>query len=270
MIDAGEDVDLGARSADELRSARDRLSTPVLVAAGVLALLALLVLARAIAVLPGIDARWQVGPAGELRLAASADPALAALAGARLLALEAGGRMLPADPAWLRSAPRWNADEQARRTMVQSRRALAELLRTPRVTLRMDDGRAVTVDPRARIGALAGPAYWLLALPALGLVLLGVNALASPPGAPVRLFAIVAIAQALSLLALGTDLERGLLALPGWWADDMPWRAALDLASAAATLHLVALHPLRLRRAGALAAAGWALAALAVAAAFVG
>lgn len=239
-----------------------RRTAALLAACALLGAAALLALAQALAALPGIDARWQLGPAGEIVLASSDHPALAPLRGRRLLAMESAGRVLPADAAWLRAAPRWNADETARRTQVQARRALSALLAGDRVTLHWAGADAVGIDPRAPRAGLGAAAYWLLALPALGLALLGLRVLLQHRRLSAWLFAIVAGAQSLALLALGADLGRGIAALPSWWADDLPWRAGLDLASAAAALHLFALHPTRLRGASVLAGGGWALAAL--------
>jgi signal transduction histidine kinase len=229
--------------------------------AAAIGLMALLALAAAVAALPSLPAQWRAGPDGALRLVASADPRLAEHAGQRLVELGGAGRRLPVDAALVMAAPRWTPDGTARAALVDARQGLSEAMQAGQVVLRFDDGGEVVVAPRPLGFGGLGLLFWLLALPALGLALLGLRVWLHGPRPHTALFAAMAAGQAAALGWLAVDLVRGPAPLPVWLADDLPWRLGPDLAIAAAAVHLFAIHPVRLREAAAVCTAAWALAA---------
>ena len=235
----------------------------VLGLAALLGVLALALAARGLAALPGIDARWQAGAAGELRLAASGDPRLAAQLGATLQRLEAGSLQLPASASLVLALPRWTADDARRTTLVDARRTLAELMRAPRITLVFADGARVDVAPRPVGWRGLGLAFGIMGGCALLLVLVGAFVLAAHVRPATALFALMAACQALALLWLGMDMDRGLAPVPAALADDLPWRLGLDLTTGAAAVHLFARHPTRLPAGPPIAIVAWTLALMA-------
>jgi signal transduction histidine kinase len=232
-----------------------------LAALAVVGSVALLLLALALARAPTIDARWQAEPDGALRLVSSDDERLAAHAGRRLVGLTGAGPALAVDASLLQAKPRWTPDGERRAALVAARQALDTALQAPQVALRFDDGATAMVEP-ARLGWRGlGALFWLVSLPALLLALLGLHVWLTQPQAHTALFALMAAAQACTLVWLGVDLVRGLTALPAWIANDLAWRLMPDLALAAAAVHLFAVHPVRLRQAAPVAGAAWTLAA---------
>ncbi len=231
-----------------------------LVALAALGGVALLLLAHWLAQAPTIDARWQAEPDGSLRLASSDDPTLAPHTGRRLLGLTGAGQA-PVIDAWLLLAePRWTPHGERRSQLVAARQSLDAALRAREVELHFDNGVTVLVRPISLGWGGPGVMFWLLSLPALLLALLGLRVWRTLPHAHTALFALMTLAQAVTLVWLGVDLVRDLTALPAWLADDLAWRLAPDLALAAAAVHLFAVHPVRLREAPAIAVAAWTVA----------
>lgn len=241
-----------------------------LAAMALLASAAVVALASALARAPTLDARWIHGPDGGLRLASSADPRLAPHIGQRLVALTGAGLSLAPDASLLLAEPRWMPDGERRAALVAARQSLHAALQARAVELRFDDGSTVTVEPTPLGWGGLGILFWLVALPALLLALLGLRVWLAQRQRHTALFALMAVAQAFTLVWLGVDLVRGLTALPAWIADDLAWRLAPDLALAAAAVHLFAIHPVRLREAAAVGAAAWSLAAAALAVVVLG
>lgn len=235
----------------------------LLVLAVLASCLGLFATVRVLVRLPAIDAQWQSDARGEPVLQSSAEPTLQALAGHRLLRLSAPGGLPSVDAARLLGSPRWTVDDERRAASVQARAALGALLAGRQVVLHFDDGSAVQVAARARGHAGLGVGFWLLAMPALALTVLGAVVLLARPSAANLLYALMAGCQALSLLWIGVDSGGLLSPLPLGLGNDMRGRLGLDLATAAAAVHVFTLYPRALAWRHAIAAAAWLLAAAA-------
>jgi signal transduction histidine kinase len=179
-----------------------------------------------------------------------------------------GPSLLP--PALASIAPRWQADDDARRAQLQWRRELQAAVAAGPLHATLADGREVEVRPVSRGHAGLGAWFWPLAALVLLLVLLGAVVVLAQPHIVNALFALVLWAQALSLM------QQAVLSLPGLWPHatwlswDLPLRGTLDLLALAALLHALVLFPRRrpyLRR---WAGFGWGLALAASVAAGVG
>lgn len=225
-----------------------------------LACLALFATVRVLVRTPVIDAQWQAGVRGAPLLQSSPDPALQPFVGRHLLRLSTADGRLSSPATRLLSSPRWTVDDDRRRELVQARQWLGGVLAGPTVVLHFDDGRQVQVRLQPRGHAGLGLGFWLLAIPALALAILGAVVLLTRPTAANLLYALMAGCQSLGLLWIGVDTASSLVPVPSWLADDLPWRLALDLATAAAAVHVFTLYPRALAWRHAIAAAAWALA----------
>lgn len=214
---------------------------------------------------PALDAQWQSGPGGEPLLQASGEAALQPHVGRRLLRLQAGNDSLETTGLLL-GAPRWTVDDARRAELVASRSALTRLFTHERITLQFDDGSSVTLPVRPRGHAGLGLGFWLLALPALALAVVGAVVVLAKPTAPNLLYALMAACQSTSLMWIGIESGSTLGPVPAWLANDLPWRLGLDLVTAAAAVHGFALHPRRIAARHAVAAVAWLIAALPLAA----
>ncbi len=235
-----------------------------------LALLALLgclglfALARWLAGAPELDARWDGGPSGELVLRASPDPALAALRGHALRAFGDSG--LPESPAsalLLHRSPRWQIDDDARREQQAQRRGLTAALAAAAaggtLQLRFDDGSVVDAAVKPLGYPDLGPLFWPLAAVALALYLFAIVLLLARPRPGTLLFVVILLCQCANLVFIAIEgagaLDRVVVPLAG----RMALSAALDIATGAALVHALALHPHRLRQASLIAAAAWSV-----------
>ena len=250
-----------------------------LVLAVLCACAALLALTLGVAATPAVGGRWVATDLGGLRLLSSPVPALAALQGQQLVAV-AGH---PVDAAVLHRSPRWQPQDQARQAAIAQQEAISRSLASGSVTLRFKSAAAAT--PAAAAAAAEGPAvaavaaaaappgavlthsidllphprglaglgwaYAPLAALALALVCFGCTVWLARPVTRSLLFLIMTLCQGGNLLnmavatvpGLGTGLPTALWFLMAW---DMPVRLALDLATAAAVVHVFAIHPRRL------------------------
>ena len=226
-----------------------------------LACLGLALLVRQLAAAPWIDAQWRADASGAVVLEASPLPALAALGGQTLVAIEAGpgDRLLP-DAALLHRLPRWQVDGASRQTQASQHQALAAQLTKGQVTLSFGDGSAVTLEPEARGAAGLGPAFWAGSALSLALLGLGLSVVLVRPQARNLLYLMMATCLA------GQWMFLALASLPGlgtpWPADRMALLGplALDALTAAAAVHALVLHPRRQPGAHLIAAAAWLLA----------
>jgi signal transduction histidine kinase len=233
-----------------------------LVLAALAGCLGLFVLARWWAATPTFDARWSAGPGGSLLLQASPLPELRSHAGQALIGIGAvGGPLEPADALLLHHSPRWQAGDALRSRQIEQQRRVARWLAQGGMQLQFDDGSVVKVDARPRGQGSLGLLFWPLASLALVLFLFGVVVVLARPEARNLLYLVAAWCQAGNLLFMAIETARGLglpAALPGL---DLSLRFALDACTGAAVVHAFALHPRRLNRAGAIAAAAWLCAA---------
>ena len=242
----------------------------LLVGAALLGCLGLVGLMRVLAQGPVLDAQWQAGPRDHVVLQASGDPRLAPHLGRTLERIDGAGAGLAVGAALLFGTPRWTVDDAGRAALVQARAALNAVFAADAVTLQFSDGTQVAAPLPARGHAGLGLAFWLLAAPALALYLVAAVVLLARPRWSSALFATMACCQSLNLLWIGVDAGRGLAPIPAWLVDDLPWRLGLDLATAAAAVHVCALYPVRQRAHAAVAGAAWALAGLGTLAAWRG
>jgi len=226
--------------------------------------LMLFVAVRALVAVPAISAQWQPDAMGRAILQSSDEPLLQSYVGQPLERVTAGGQSVAVDAALVLGTPRWTVDDVSRGELLVRRAALSRLLANGSLTLHFSDMPPVSVAARTRgVGGL-GLSFWLLVGPALLLFLVGATVLLAHPRLRSALYALMAWCQALSLLWIGMDGSRGLSVLAGPLIDDMPWRLGLDLATAAAAVHLFAVHPVRLKPWRVVAALAWGAAALGV------
>lgn len=225
------------------------------------ACLGLFVVIRLLVQAPALDAQWQPDPRGKPMLLATGEPLLQPFVGRRLERLTANGASLVPRHFNALGAPRWTVDDQERAALVQARTALNRVLASGIVTLHFDDGSQAKVRTVPRGHAGLGVAFWLLAIPALALLLIGAVVLVAKPMLPNVLFALMTLCQSVSLLWIGVESGSTLTPVPGWLVDDLPWRLGLDLATGAAAVHAFALYPRRIAGHHAAAAVAWLIAA---------
>ncbi len=231
-----------------------------LVVAALLGCLAAFSLARWLAAAPQLDSAWQAGPGGQLVLAHSALPALQVHQGQALQAIQANdGPVTPIDARILHRALRWQPDEVARAAQVAQQQAWSRALGSGEMRLRFENGSTVEQTPAPRGYGGLGLLFGLLMSLALLVYLLGVELALARPQASSLLFLTMALCQAshLAIVALETAPGPGLNTAA--WMASLPWRVALDLATAAAALQASMLAPRRLPHAGLVSAAGWAV-----------
>jgi signal transduction histidine kinase len=233
----------------------------LLVVAALLGCLGLFGLVRLLTHAPVIDAQWQLGPNGQSMLQATDEPVLMPYRGRTLTRLEGGAAVLDLHPGLQLGSPRWTVDDAKRAQQVRARETLNQLFAAEAVTLQFDNAARVSLTPRARGYAGLGPAFWLLAAPALMLYLVGAVVLLAKPMACNALFALMAACQSASLLWIGVESGAVLAPVLPWLVDDLPWRLGLDLVTAAAAVHAFALYPRRLRAHASIGVAAWALVA---------
>jgi signal transduction histidine kinase len=212
--------------------------------------------------LPYLDAQWQRGPAGQLVLVSSNQPALQAQRGHAVLAMRApGGPSQVMDAQLLHRAPRWQAHEPSRQAQRQQLQGIHTVLvaagAAQRVELLLDTGQWVStvVAPRGYAGL--GMALWPLVGLALLLYLFAAILLWAKSQPRHSQLVVMSICQVLNLLFLALETLPGLVLSShtgsadglSWttaamgWAGDTRLRVALDLCSAAASVHAFAVHP---------------------------
>jgi signal transduction histidine kinase len=223
--------------------------------------LLLFVVVRSLVAAPAVPAQWQPDALGRAVLQSSDEPSLRDFAGRPLERVSAAGRSVAADAALVFGTPRWTVDDGARQSLLARRAELSQMLASGSITLQFGDMPPVTVAASSRGVAGLGVSFWLLMAPALLLYLVGATVMLAHPSARSALYALMAWCQAISLLWIGMDGSRGLSVIAGPLIDDMPWRLGLDLATAAAAVHVFALHPVRLPAHRTVATLAWGSAA---------
>jgi len=233
----------------------------MLVLAALAGCLSLFLLLRLLASAPVVDILWSADAQGRVLVQASRDPALQQHVDSVLVSVSSGsGEPVRVDAALLASSDRWTVVDPVRRDLVARRTALARALDADRVALHFEDGSTTTVSPTRRgIAALPLP-FWLLATIALGVYLVGVVVLMSRPRLRNALYAVMALCQSAALAWFAVDTVQGLGGAPGRGFDGLPWRLGLDLATAAAAVHVFALQPRVLARHREIGATAWLVA----------
>jgi len=209
----------------------------------------------------GIDAAWRVSADGQLTLAASNDPTLAARIGQPVTALSSGATTVDVDALALRRSARWIASDATRERHRVMHEGVSAAVASGTVGLVFTDGTTVQLDTATRgMGSLGG-AFWLLAALALALYLVAMVVVLARPCGRTLLYAVIALCQAANLLFIAVESSLA-LSLPWPFAQfDMPVRMALDLACAAAVINVACVHPRRLAGSGWITLAAWAWAA---------
>jgi signal transduction histidine kinase len=234
--------------------------------AAVLGCVLLFLLARTLAEEPHLDATWRSGPAGEVTLVGSTEPALRSAAGEVLVGVSTPGlEQVAVDDALLHRSARWQVSDALRQRQLEQQHAVAARLAAGReVTLHFRNGGVATVPVAARGYLGLGWLFWPLAGAALLLLLFGAVLMLARPDRRNLLFLVMCVAQAGNLAFVAAQSMPGM----GWplsaLSIEAPLRFALDGITAAAGLQACALHPRRLPQARWIGAAGWAVAALGV------
>lgn len=235
----------------------------LLVLAALFGCLGLFLLLRVLASAPIVDILWTADAQGRLEVQASQDPALQQHVGSALVSVSSGGREpIPVDADLLTGSDRWTVDDGVRANFVARRAALAKVLAADRVSLHFADGSSATVRPTRRGYAPLPLPFWLLAAIALGVYLVGVVVLMSRPQLRNALYALMALCQAAALAWFAVDTLQDLGRVPGHALDGLPWRLGLDMATAAACVHVFALQPRELTHHRQIGGAAWLLALL--------
>ena len=201
---------------------------------------------RLLASEPHLPLPLQAAGGGRVALAAGGDATLQPAAGHLLQALVLpDGRQLTATSALLPHAPRWMADDAARRDLLAARTWLGMALRQPVVLARFDGGVQVALTPRPRgLGGL-GALCWAVCALALALYLAAAVALLAQPGRAAQVYLVIAVAQGLNLLLIAAGGLPGLGVPAGLEQADLAWRLGLDLVTAAGLVHVLLLYPRR-------------------------
>jgi signal transduction histidine kinase len=234
--------------------------TRTLIWLGLLGLALLLPWLRLLAAAPHLPLVLQAGAGGRILLAASSDAALRPAIGQALRSLQfADGSQLVAGPALLPQSARWTVDDPQRVQLQALRLQLGQALQPApaTVTAVFDDGLRVALTARPRGLAGLGWLGWALAALALGLLLAAALAVLAQPGPAAWLFLLLAGTQSLQLLLAAADTLPGLGWPTGLLRQGLPWRLCAEGISAAALVHLLALHPRRLQRAHAVGGLAW-------------
>jgi signal transduction histidine kinase len=235
----------------------------MLVVLALLGSLGVFALLRTLAGLPHIDAHWRsIGNDG-VELTGSADAQLATKIGRRLVAIEQpDGSRSEVHASMLQRSPRWTVDDRDRQNQLLLQEQLSRGLQQPLLQLHFDDRSAVQVTPVRRGFGGLGALFWSLGALALVLYLIAAVVALAAPNRANFLYAVVALSQSVNLVLIAVESMPGPGIAPGFWRLSLDWRTACDLVSAAALVHVCLVHPLRLPRATALAAVGWAIALL--------
>jgi signal transduction histidine kinase len=242
-----------------------------LAAATMLGAWVLLLLAHWVAATPSLPSDWQPTARQQITLMGTSRPELAPVVGRTLQSLEAPGQpALAVDALVMQRSPRWQVDDQRRRQLVEQQAQLTRTLAGGRVTLRFGDGTPVDLAVLPRGWRGLGLLYWPLAALALLLLVAGVAAWLARPTTRNALYGAMAAAQAGQIGYIALQTVPGLGLPEALFAHEMTLRLTLDGITAAAAVHLFALHPRRLQASPVVALGAWAGAGALVACAWVG
>jgi signal transduction histidine kinase len=221
------------------------------------AALALWLLARTLAALPG----WPVqlgAQDGALVVQGGEAAGQAGWPGAPLRALQApGAPPVAADAALLHRSPRWQPDAGQRASLAAQRAVVLQAAQAGSLVLHRSDGATLTLAAQPLGLAGLGALFWPLAVLGLALAVLGAVVVLARPRPGAALYALMAAAQAATLLLTAAQALPGMAAVALAAAWDTPLRLALDSVTGLAALHLV--WRASGRRGAALPALGWAV-----------
>jgi signal transduction histidine kinase len=232
-----------------------------LVAVSLIGCLGMLLLIRALAAAPSLPIALHGNDRGTLLLydASGTPRAVRGL-------VNAEGRPAALDSLLLQRSARWLIGDAERARHVEQHDALAHALAAGPVQLLLADGQAVTVTPRPHGAGGLGALFWLASTLALLLYLVTMVVVLARPEARNALYAAMSLAQVGNLLFLAAESIPALGLPAGFMRWDHDARAAFDLVSGAALVHVTGLHPRRLPGNRLRAAGVWLTAAMATAA----
>ncbi|MET0383333.1 MAG: ATP-binding protein [Burkholderiaceae bacterium] len=227
-----------------------------------LASLGVILLARTIAQMPDLDARWRLDATGHLQLMATESLALRGALGHSLDAIAApGAAPLPVDGRRVVVSSRWVSNDDERAAVLQQQRLMARALQsdTP-VRLSFTDGSSALVVPHARGYGALGITFWLLCGLGLGLELVGAVVVLVRQDLRNGLYVVMAQAQALQLVLAAIEAvpSLGEVALLG--GQESAVRMALDVVTCAALLNATFFYPTPLPPRRILACLSWIVA----------
>ncbi len=220
---------------------------------------ALLLLANWLAEPPRIDATWRATADGRAELSSTTEPALKTQLGQVLVAIETAqdGRVA-VDALTLHQSSRWLTDDAERARHVAMHEQVSQALAHGDVRLTFANGDEVPLKLAPRGINNLGLLFWLLGALALVLYMVAMVIALARPSHVSLLYSVMALCQAGNLVFIAVESTLDLSLPPPFPAWDTPVRMALDLITAAATVHATCLHPLRVRGANAIALATWA------------
>ncbi len=219
----------------------------VLVLAALAGCIGALILAEWVAGQPRIDARWRADPGSQLELVSSQDAALRPFIGQRLQAIVTPqDTIMFSNAAVLKAAPRWAVSDASREELQTFHDRLHQAFSAPAVTLEFRSGESVRVATRAAgIGSLS-IGFWLTCSAVLMLYLVAMVVLLTNPQPHTLLFALIATCQAMNMVFIASETALQWGFPPVLTRFDAPWRSTVDLMTAAAIVHVTAIHPRRL------------------------
>lgn len=222
-----------------------------LVLAALLGCVALFMLLRALVVQPVLDAELVAGPDRTVLLALP-DETVPVIA-----VRDATGTAVSIDGALFERSVRWGIGDAQRWRTITQHEALSSALAGGQVAFVRTDGLTFVVVTRPRGAAGLGWSFWFYAAGALFVYLVAMVVLFAKPDRRHLIYAFMALTQVGALALMAVAAARS----PGWPAGFMALegvlRSALDLAAAAALLHLVSFTPRRQRWSRAQALSAW-------------
>ncbi len=209
-----------------------------LVAAVLFGCLMLLLLIRAMGAVPALENALRGSDSGVLMLATPSG-----LPRAIRGLVDANGDAVAMDTLALHRSPRWLVDDRQRVQHAQQHDALGEALVAGAVQFMRDDGQRIAAHAGPRGSTGLGALFWLASAFALLLYLVTMVVVLAQPDRRNVLYAVISLAQVGNLLFLAVESMPGL----GWPVGFMRWdhglRSGLDLAAAAALVHVTGIHP---------------------------
>ena len=229
-----------------------------------LAMLAVVVLARTLAQTPDLDARWRLDSAGRMQLIATDLAFMRPALGHSLEVIVAPGiAPLYVDGRRVVNSSRWVASDDERAAAVRQQHQMTRVLETGvPVILGFTDRLSAQVTPHARGYGALGITFWLLCGLGLALELVGAVVLLVRQDIRNGLYAIMAQCQAAQLLLAAVDSVPG-LGCPGLLGGhEAAARMSFDVVTCAALLHATLLYPTPLPPRRALTGLSWIAAAV--------
>ena len=232
----------------------------ILVALTLLGCALIFIAARGLSELAYFGGDWHADSSSRLELQSASDARLKPFVMKTLSAISAAGIVVDLrDAALVQRSARWLIIDAQRAQQLVLHQQLAEVSARPDCMLHFAGGETVAcaVAPRGHSNLAA--MFWVLAAGALVLYLVAMVVLLVRPSRVNLLYTGVALCQAGNLLfsAVDATLDFGVPSRLLAW--EFTVRAAFDLFTAAAVMHVVSIHPLPLPRARRWARAGWAV-----------